>query len=358
MHRSAVKSALHFAMSAALCLAAGTAATPAQAQYIGAAIFDLAPAIRSYGMGNVGVADAADPLNAFYNPAVVPSAGDVFLSSSYGRLVPDLFSGVYILHAVAGAGFSVPVGNSSELRLGGSVGFTRLDYGEEWYLPYHFSFRLGTEQALSFTMGGEAIFNDMFHVGLGMALKPVWIRLEPKNADVIDRPIPEGNGVAFDLGVLLSADLLKGSDLRLSPSVGFSMLNLGNEFEAGQIENAALPKNYRVGLGLRLDGRPARFLGMQAPLYTAAVNCDWSGYYGNENWNLWGAGAEAALLQALFLRVGYIGNHQGNIEDVTFGVGLGVTTKAFRARIDYAHVPQAEDLIHVDKVGFTCGLAF
>jgi hypothetical protein len=353
---------LNFAVGAALCLSAGSVATPAHAQDIGTAIFDIAPAIRSYGMGNVGVADAADPLNAFCNPAVIPSAGDIFLSSSYGRVFPDLVSGAYILHAVAGAGFSLPVGNSSELHLGGSVGFARLDYGE-WEYPRNENVYLkscpGSETAGTLAMGGELILEHKLHVGMGVALKPVWIRPERCNGIHSVNPTPKGDGIAFDLGLLISGDLLSRSDLRLSPSVGFSALNLGSDLEVWNMDaRPALPANLRLGLGLRLEGRPARFHWMQAPLYTAAVNCDWSEYYKYENWSLWGAGAEAALLQALFLRVGYIGNHEANIEDVTFGVGLGVTTKAFRARIDYANVPQAEELNHVHKFGITCGVNF
>ncbi len=355
---------LNFAMSAALCLATALVASPALSQSFGRSwIFELSPAIRSYGMGNVGVADAADPLNAFYNPAVVPSAGDVFLSSSYGRVFPDLVSGAYILHAVAGGGFSLPVGNSSELHLGGSVGVARLDYGELEPAAGNntemIEFCLGSETAGTITMGGELVLEHKLHVGMGVALKPVWIRPERCEGVPEMNPTPKGDGIAFDLGLLISGDLLSRPDLRLSPSVGFSALNLGSDLEVWNADyRQLLPANLRLGLGLRLEGRPARFHWMQAPLYTAAVNCDWSEYYKFENWSLWGAGAEAALLQALFLRVGYIGNPEANIEDVTFGVGLGVTTNTFRARIDYANVPQAKDLDHVHKFGITCGVNF
>jgi hypothetical protein len=51
-------------------------------------------------------------------------------------------------------------------------------------------------------------------------------------------------------------------------------------------------------------------------------------------------------------RIGYIYDHEGRIEDFTFGVGLKVNSIGLR--FDWASVPQAEDLPRVNRfaIGF------
>lgn len=364
---------LNFAVGAALCLAVGSMANPALCQDfcwdIQSTILRFGPATRAKGMGETGAADAADPSNAFYNPAVISATSGVFLSGAYGTLWPGLSPGIYIFHVSTGAGVSFVAGNSTELKLGGGIGFSRLDFGEFEPSPGNLTVlcRPGpeSETAIGFTMGGEAVFEKTLHAAMGFALKPVWLQL--KANDWIQQPAAKGNGIAYDLGFLLAVDILKGPDLRLSTSVGFSMLNLGSEIELSNVtrsDPAQLPKEYRIGLGLRLEGPRAVFLGRESPVAALSANCDMSDRDGSEmvhaNSDYWGAGMEAAVLDMLFIRFGCFNERyyyeRFDAADYTFGIGIGLTAKAYRVRLDYATVLQPAGIENAHKLGLTCGV--
>ncbi len=374
-----------FAISA-LCLAVGAALSPAAAQStFGTGVLVLSPAVRSYGMGGTGAADTADPLNAFYNPAVVPGTGEVFFAGIYSPLLRGLPYDFHVhdpadmddvrgAQAVVGAGFSFDAGGAIGLRAGGSIAYSRLDYGDFfydscpfclWSIPY----RPGLQQALNLTAGGEASYRERVRLGFGFAVKPVWYRQESR---FDGEPAPTVSGVAFDLGFLLSGDLLKTSDLRLSASAGFSILNMEIEADNHHYRDLEMyfPKKYRAGFGLRLEGPRTAFLGKELPIGTLTVNLDSSSEWevtelARANGDYWGVGMEAAVLDLLFVRFGYLDerlsyseNREYDAADYTVGVGIGLTAKAFRVRLDYATVPQPAGLENADKFGVTCGVNF
>jgi hypothetical protein len=346
MRRLVVSSALHFAMSAALCLAAGFVSSPAKSQCnSGLIAFALSPAIRAYGMGDTGAADAADPLNAFYNPAVISSSGETFFAGAYAPLFRSEDDDTYVWHAAAGAGFSFAATQSIELHLGAGAAFSYVAHSS-WRDPNILIVcnYLLDEKLLALTLGGEAVYRDMLHLGIGIALKPLWFKAEQSYP--YGAPPATGNGIAYDLGFLLSADFLKGVGLRLSPSIGFSVLNMGGDIVLWDDwqGDLSLPRNYRLGLGMRFEGPRKKFLGTEVPLFVLAVNWDGREDYDEEpfysepegDWDMRGLGAEGAFLETLFLRIGSVAEPEEG--DLSTGVGIGLATGRFRGRVDYAFV--------------------
>lgn len=68
-----------------------TIAWPISACGVGEAaapVMAISTSIRSYGMGQTGVADDSDPANAFYNPALLASLNGAVLTVGYSNLTP------------------------------------------------------------------------------------------------------------------------------------------------------------------------------------------------------------------------------------------------------------------------------
>lgn len=267
MHRLVASSALHFAMNAALCLTAVFVSSPARSQCnSGLFAFYLSPAIRAYGMGDTGTADAADPLNAFYNPAVLSSSGEMFFAGAYAPLLWSEDDDAYVWHAAAGAGLSFAATQSIELHLGAGAAFSYVAHST-WRDPNILIVcdYLLDEKLLALTLGGEAVYRDMLHLGIGIALKPLWYKVE--RSYPYGAPPATGNGIAYDLGFLLSADFLKEFGLRLSPSIGFSVLNMGGDIvlwdglHGDRVGSVAEPEEGDLSTGAGIGLATGRFRG-------------------------------------------------------------------------------------------------
>jgi hypothetical protein len=354
----------------------------------GAHVFILIPGARAYGMGETGVADPSDPANVYFNPGVISSIEGLFFTGGYGQLVPDLASDVWTMNAGAGGGFQImSSGDEIKIRAGGGIRFGWLDYGT-WeardgrygYLGVFSS----SERYLSVTLGGGIGFRNILYFGAGASVKPVWIDLAPAAATPHRQP-GNGSGVAFDAGLLAMVDVpgLPGG-ARIMPSIGLSFLNLGRSITFIDPDQAApLPKNYRVGIGVRVESPSLKeiddMLGTRIPIGTVSVSYDIIDNRLNreercvaydsalihciasekpKSFDNWGLGAEFAILQALFLRYGYVYDEDGNIKGSTYGLGLGLKLKMIWGRIDIASVPQARELDRVQKYGLSCGVTF
>ena len=71
----------------------------------------------------------------------------------------------------------------------------------------------------------------------------------------------------------------------------------------------------------------------------------------------YGAGIEANYDYSLFLRLGWKSAKYGDIQDLTYGMGVDLEKWTERAFIfDFAWVPQAEGLPHVSRL--TAGYRF
>jgi hypothetical protein len=307
----------------ALLLFAGTAGTAQAQSEAGAASLLIAPGARSDGMGRAFVAVSNDANSVWWNPGGMAFARGRDASFMYTQLVPDLADDVnfsylaYVQHVEGWGG------------IGGSVGY--LSYGKSQAtddLGNDIGEFTSYEIAPTIAFGTEAVSN----LGIGVALKLVRVDLAPAFVS-LDGRAGRGTTFAADIGALLKAPVIKSS-------FGAVIQNLGpNIAYIDEDQSDPLGRNLKVGVAyapyetevhrVLVVADANRFL---LPGRTLAVD-------------VWNAGAEYEFNRLLALRIGYISDPRGTIEDLTFGLGLGY--RGFR--FDYASVPQSEFLERVNR---------
>ncbi|HKQ20048.1 MAG TPA: PorV/PorQ family protein [Candidatus Eisenbacteria bacterium] len=306
-----------------LLLIAGLAGSARAQSEAGAQSLLIAPGARSDGMGRAFAAIANDANAVWWNPGGMAFARGHDASFMYTQLVPDLADDVnysylaYVQHVEGWGG------------IGGSVGY--LSYGKSLATD-EFGNDIGEftsyEIAPTIAYGTEIVSN----FGVGVALKLVRVDLAPAFVS-LDGRAGRGTTFAADIGGLVKAPGLKSS-------FGAVIQNLGpNIAYIDEDQSDPLGRNLKVGVGyspienevhrVLVAADANRFL---LPGRTLAVD-------------VWSVGAEYEFNRLLALRVGYISDPRGTIEDMTFGLGLGY--RGFR--FDYASVPQSEFLERVNR---------
>ena len=306
-----------------LLLVAGLAGTARAQSEAGAQSLLIAPGARSDGMGRAFVAVASDANAVWWNPGGMAFARGHDASFMYTQLVPDLADDVnysylsYVQHVEGWGG------------IGGSVGY--LSYGKSQATD-DFGADLGEftsyEIAPTIAYGTEIVSN----LGVGVSLKLVRVDLAPAFVS-LDGRAGRGTTFAADIGGLLKAPMIKSS-------FGAVIQNLGPNIAYIDEDQAdPLGRNLKVGVAytpvenevhrILVAADANRFL---LPGRTLAVD-------------VWDAGAEYEFNRLLALRIGYISDPRGTIQDLTFGLGLGY----HGFRFDYASVPQSEFLARVNR---------
>ncbi len=330
------------------------------AQYVRASgVLILGPSTRAYGMGLSGTADVSDPSNAFYNPANISFINGAYLTGFYSKLVPDLADDVYTGNLAVAGGTRFRLGESYELGLGGCLRYQKLDYGE--WGTFSGGTASSSEYVISFSLAGGIKINKIFNLGIGLSVKPVKLDLAPAWSTP-DGESRESDGTASDFGILLGAELPIGEEFTFSGNIGLSYLNMGSDFEfQNWFGTISMPSATRYGIGIRLESQPLTGNEKFGPLFTLAFNVDKLDHTseadkGKSDESSYGA--EIGFLRMLFLRIGRWKYESGNIDDKTFGVGLGVELESFLIRLDWARVPQASNLDNVNKFGLITGISF
>lgn len=313
-----------------LLLVAGLAGTARAQSEAGAQSLLIAPGARSDGMGRAFVAVANDANAVWWNPGGMAFARGHDASFSYFQLVPDLADDVnysyltYVQHVEGWGG------------IGGSLGY--LSYGKSLATD-DFGNDLGEftsyEIAPTIAYGTEVVSN----LGLGVSLKLVRVDLAPAFVSLDGR---KGAGTTFaaDVGGLLKAPAIKSS-------FGAVIQNLGPDIAYIDEDQAdPLGRNLKVGAAYTPFENEAHRVVLAAdanrfllPGRTLAID-------------VWNAGVEYEFNRLLALRMGYISDPRGTIEDLTFG--LGVAYRGFR--FDYASAPQSRFLERVNR--FSVGYHF
>lgn len=322
-------------------------------------IFTLNQSVRAYGLGQSCVADDFDPANAYCNPALIFSLHGAFATGGYGQLMPELVSDVraYNIGVICGYGFTIA--ESTTLGIAAGLRYNGLQFGrhEIWdaynvlvghYEPY--------ERYMSFTLSGGLNVRERYIFGFGLSVKPFKYDITTSWPELTRA----GNKktTAYDLGMFFKTIIDLPDGFTLAPAFGLSILNLGENKEY----LSPLPEQLHVGIGLRLAGfgsaRIDEILHRKTPVLTLAGNFEINREQILDKSTIYGYGFEVGLIQALFLRIGYYDHEDGHTEDITYGIGTGITYGRIRARFDYARVPQAEDLDYIDKYGGSVGVFF
>jgi len=302
---------------------AGSANAQAEA---GAQSLLIAPGARADGMGRAYVAVASDANAIWWNPGALAFATANDASFTYGRLVPDLADDVFFSY----------LSFAKHLEGWGGIGFS---FG---YLSYGSSVatdpdgnELGTFTSYEFapTIAYGTEFGDL---GFGIALKLVHVDLAPENLTQ-DQQAGRGTTFAADLGGLYKIPKFKSS-------VGLAIQNIGpNIAYIDQDQSDPLGRNAKLGVAV------APF---ENELHRVMVTADVNKSLLPDGAWIEDVGAEYEFNHLLALRLGYINDERGTIQDPTYGMGLN-----FKGiRIDFASAPQAKLLERVNR--FTASYRF
>ena len=191
------------------------------------------------------------------------------------------------------------------------------------------------EVAPSIAYGTDLIPN----MGIGVALKLVRVDLAPAVVTT-DQVAGRGTTFAADFGWLYKIPAWKAA-------MGATLSNIGPDIAfVDEEQSDPLGRNVRVGVAyapfeteahrFTLSGDAVRFL---LPGRILAID-------------QWGVGGEYEFNRLLALRIGYYSDPIGDIEDMTYGLGLGY--RGFR--FDFASFPQASTLDRVKR--FSVGYHF
>lgn len=299
-------------------------ASTAWAQGTGRSL-DIQPGGRQNGMGATGVAIADDPTGAtWWNPAALGFVGRTAVELTYAQLVPGLADDVsynflsYVQPVKGWGAFGVGV---VFLSYGQSEGAD--DSGNP-------TGTFGSNEFSPAVYYGTQIFPDF---SVGASLKFIRIQLAPSDLSGV------GSTFAVDLGALYR---IPGARVNL----GINVQNLGPSVAFINEDKAdPLGRNVKTGLSWTpLQVENFDFL-VAADFNQSLVTDDFRSYHG---------GLELRYAEQVAGRVGYYSDPLGEIEDMTYGIGIQL--KGFT--VDWGSIPQAKDsdLGNVQKI--TLGYRF
>jgi hypothetical protein len=270
---------------------------------------DIQPGARQNGMGAAGVAIADDATGVtWWNPAGLGFVNKSAIELTYAQLVPGLASDVNYNYAT----FVKPTGGWGAFGLG----LVFLSYGtSEGTDPFGNPTGTFTSNEVSPAISyGTKLLPEM---SVGATLKYIRIQLAPQS----------DKGVGSTFGLDLAA-LYRIQAARLN--FGLNVQNLGPSVTfINEDERSPLSRNIKAGLAWEAyskDGFKALLAGdFDQSLVTDAF------------WQLHG-GLELRYSDQIGGRIGYYYDPLGELEGLTYGIGLGWKGLA----IDFGSIPQAK----------------
>lgn len=321
-----------------LLLLAGSAKAQGTA---GAYSLQIPPGARAEGMGRSFTAIADDAFSPWWNPGGLAFLDGKHAALMHTQLVPDLADDVYFEYLSYAQHLSGWGGIAATI--------TYLSYGESQATDPG-NGDLGTfsswEIAPSIAIGTSITDN----LGLGANLKYVYLDLAPALSSTSGQA---GNGSTFavDLGALYR---IPGAPVNLALVVQ----NIGPDIALVDEEQAdPLPRTLRLGAAWQAIDKDVHsfivafdadklLLGDEGG---APPDSTFTPTWFDENNVLLNGGLEYSYKKLLALRLGYIFDDPGEIKDFTYGIGV-----AYKAlSIDYASIPQFEELNRVSKISMS-----
>ncbi len=316
---------------------------PAAAQMTAGAIsLQIAPSARADAMGTAYTALANDGYATWWNPAGLaflgedlgstePKLGAKSVAVTFSQLVPDFFDDVYYSYAVysqkigewSGFGVSVPFITYGDIPITVEEG----DGGRQidTHTPAEFAaaFGYGTRLTSGISMGASV---KVYRANLAPPILEEGISL-PDGAT--------GTTFAADLGFVYRSTTLP-------LAIGAAMLNLGPDITFVKArESSPLPRVLKIGAAYTLYTKGNNTLVGAFDLTKPFVEL--------RDDLIFGGGLEYAFAWSqsgnIALRAGYYSEKEGDIQDPTFGLGIG--WKGFR--YDFVSFPQSSVLDYVTR---------
>lgn len=290
-------------------LAGLSVASVAWAQGTGRSL-DIQPGARQNGMGAAGVALVDDPTAVTYwNPAGLGFTRQGALENTYAQLVPGLADDVNYNYIT----FVRPMEGWGAF----AAGITFLSYGQsdETDASGTVLGRFGSNEFSPSLSYGTQILPDL---AVGATLKFIRIQLAPKaNSGV-------GSTFGLDLGGLYRIPAAK-------VNLGVNVQNLGPSVTfINEDKSDPLSRNVKVGFSWDAYSQDEFSTLLAFDFNQSLVTNDFRTYHG---------GLEVRYGDQLAGRIGYYSDPLGEIQDLTYGVGVGWKKLTF----DFASIPQAKD---------------
>ena len=304
----------------ALVLSALALANDAFAQ-AAAISLSIPPTGRANGMGEAFVALADDATATWWNPGGMAFLDKKEVSITYAKLVPDLADDVFYTFPA----YTMPV------KDWGTFGFSLvyLSYGSSEGTDESGN-SLGTFSSYEFapTLSYGTKIGD--RLGVGASAKYVRVQLSP---DFDGTGEGKGSTFAFDIAGLykIPGDLV---------NVGLNVQNLGGDLSFVTDDNSdPIYRNLKAGVAVNAyEHKQIKAIAIADinQLLVKGDVVDGTSSYPKPIYNF---GAEVSYTGevALALRGGYVMDKDGDIEDPTYGLGIGYKTILF----DFASIPQA-----------------
>lgn len=281
---------------------------------------------RNLAMGSVGAADDVDPRNQYYNPAVLYPLDGFAVGGGRVSWIADVDFDDY----AAQAGNLLPTGCCERVRVAAAVRYTVMKMPgtveRTVFLPEGTGRILNPrDRNITFALAG-GWYAGRYELGAGFAVKRL-------SQDLVDK---EFRGWAYDLGVVAKATFGREAPVRLIPSIGLSVLNLGSGVDYGD-RKGDLPREGRAGVRLRLEASHVEFAGRDVPFVSISGVAD----YVDSPWrqpNKRGVGLDVGLIDVVHFRLGYIDGLGDDLDGLSSrGFGLDWTVRKLRFTLDYAY---------------------
>jgi len=270
---------------------------------------DIQPGARQNGMGATGVAIADDATGVtWWNPAGLGFVTRSGVDLTYAQLVPGLATDVNYNYAT----FVKPTGGWGAF----GVGLVFLSYGtSEGTDPFGNSTGTFTSNEVSPALSyGTKLLPDL---AVGASLKYIRIQLAPQSQ----------SGVGATFGLDLAA-LYRIPAARLN--MGINVQNLGPSVTfINEDERSPLSRNVKAGMAWEAYSQEG-FKALIAADFDQSLVTD-------AFWQLHG-GLELKYTDQVAGRVGYYYDPLGELEGLTYGIGLGWKGLA----VDFGSIPQAK----------------
>jgi hypothetical protein len=271
---------------------------------------DIQPGGRQNGLGAAGVALGDDPTAATYwNPAGLGFASRGGIENTFAQLVPGLADDVnynYItyVHPLEGWG-----------AFGAAITFLSYGQSDETNASGDIIGRFGSNEFSPAVYYGTQILPDL---SVGAALKWIRIQLAPKaNSGV-------GQTFGLDLGALYRIPAAK-------LNLGLNVQNLGPSVTfINEDKSDPLSRNVKAGLAWQAYA---------AKEFAVLTVFDFNQSLVTDEFRTYNGGIELRYGTQLAGRIGYYSDPLGELEDLTYGLGLGWKG----ITVDVASIPQAKN---------------
>lgn len=275
------------------------------------------PSARGEAMGGLYATEANDYAARWSNPGGLAFVESGVVGTVLTQLVPSLADDVYFMFG----GWVTPTKSLGTLQFD----VTYLTYGKSTAVSTTMQ-ELGTFSSYEVSPSASLGFKFLPNLGLGLSVKYIRIDLAPD--ELLPDPSGSGSGSAnswaFDLGALYRASRFR---------IGTVVNNLGPDLTYIDNEQSdPLPRSLRVGFMYDIVQSEVSQLRSGFEVEQSLVRLSRKPVYH--------AGAEFVYLSTFSLRAGYLSDDEGAIND--FAAGFGCTFG--RLSIEYANIPQAEDL--------------